>query len=79
MAANIKTKEIRYMMKVIDYEHIHNSKVLLEMVDYILKYDNKIAKDNYLLKAYLITRITRLTGNGDTPCKSTKYCPSHTE
>ncbi len=38
------------MIKVTDYEYIHSSNALLERVDYILKPDNMITKDSYLLE-----------------------------
>ncbi len=38
------------MIKVTDYEYVHNNNALLERVDYILKPDNMITKDSYLVE-----------------------------
>jgi hypothetical protein len=40
VAVNVKTKKILSMINVTDDEHVHDSKVLPELVDNIIKSDN---------------------------------------
>ena len=52
-AVNVKSKKILSIMKVTD-EHVHDSKVLPELVDGILKSDKTITMANYLLMELMI-------------------------
>jgi hypothetical protein len=70
MVVNIKTKKILSIMKVTDDEHVHDSKVLPELVNDIIKLDKKITIGELFADgAYEGNDIFRCLGdNGIIPC-----------